>query len=327
MGIEFGKLEAAEEIREVSFMETPHEQRMRPYEEWPLTFVDNETMSSRKRKTVADDGPAPKNKRDLDPLAMFKEKYQQQKKIGKGAYGSVFGGYRRADNLPVAIKRICIDPTLLMHKDANGKRIPMEVAIMQSLAAESEPLSAPVQLLDWYDLGRKVILVMERPMPAVDLGQYIKNKGGCLKEWEAKVIMRQLVDSALYLKKKHIFHRDIKVENILIETSIGKPRVRLIDFGFSRFDEEGDAYHIFFGTHPPPEWFRWSEYEAGPATVWQLGAALFDMLQNPTLSKMKPDRTITKVSQDCQDFIKMCFLEHPDDRFTLEELRDHHWMR
>ena len=47
--------------------------------------------------------------------------------------------------------------------------------------------SAPVSLLDWYDLGEELILVLERPFPAVDLSEYIKVNGGSLQEEEAKV--------------------------------------------------------------------------------------------------------------------------------------------
>lgn len=47
--------------------------------------------------------------------------------------------------------------------------------------------SAPVSLLDWYDLNQKLILVQERPVPCEDLFGYIRHKGGCLDEEEAKV--------------------------------------------------------------------------------------------------------------------------------------------
>lgn len=47
--------------------------------------------------------------------------------------------------------------------------------------------SAPVSLLDWYDLDQELILVLERPVPCKDLSHYIKANGGSLKEEEAKV--------------------------------------------------------------------------------------------------------------------------------------------
>lgn len=50
--------------------------------------------------------------------------------------------------------------------------------------------------------------------------------------------MKQLVEVALELQSKNIFHRDINLENILIETGADVPRLRLIDFGLSCFAEK-----------------------------------------------------------------------------------------
>jgi len=63
----------------------------------------------------------------------------------------------------------------------------MEVAILQELAEESERHSAMITILDWYDVDEELVIVLERPIPAVDLGDYIKIKGGYLQETEAKV--------------------------------------------------------------------------------------------------------------------------------------------
>ena len=79
---------------------------------------------------------------------------------------------------------------VLMLQDSTGSRIAMEVAIMEKLSARtsgSAGTSAPVSLLDWYDLDQELILVMERPVPCKDLFDYIRDKGGSLQEEETKV--------------------------------------------------------------------------------------------------------------------------------------------
>ena len=48
--------------------------------------------------------------------------------------------------------------------------------------------SAVVQFLDWYDLGEEVFLVMERPVPSVDLFYHLEDSGGDLDEHSAKVL-------------------------------------------------------------------------------------------------------------------------------------------
>lgn len=66
----------------------------------------------------------------------------------------------------------------------------MEVAAMLRLAAGSAGsagTSAAVSLLEWFDLGEELILVMERPIPAVDLDNYVAAHGGSLTEETAKV--------------------------------------------------------------------------------------------------------------------------------------------
>lgn len=85
-------------------------------------------------------------------------------------------------------------------QDKNGKQLSVEVAIMMKL----EGTSAPVSLLDWYDLDLELVLVMERPVPAIDLSDYIEVNGGSLSEEKAKVSCRSiLVMEPLPLHDQH----------------------------------------------------------------------------------------------------------------------------
>ena len=52
---------------------------------------------------------------------------------------------------------------------------------------------AAVALLDWYELDQELIMVLERPVPAVDLFDYIQERGGFLAEDQAKVSVCVLV--------------------------------------------------------------------------------------------------------------------------------------
>ncbi|XP_034417825.1 serine/threonine-protein kinase pim-1-like [Cyclopterus lumpus] len=276
---------------------------------------------------------------------MFKAKYSVQVKLGEGGYGCVYAGYRREDNLPVVMKHIIIDKELLFHEDSDGLQIPMEVAVLRKLEAESKRHSAHIDLLDWYVVDKELVLVLERPMPAVDLFNYIQHKGGYLEEQEAKIIMKQLVNAAIDLQEKHIFHRDIKPENLLIETCMKLPRVRVIDFGLSCFGGEDDVYDTFYGTHVPPEWASRREYKAGPTTVFQIGMVLFYMVKISSTSPLESVwqlKTDWWLSQYFKEFVKACMNPHslectefyngcvhvdPDQRFTLEQLKNHPWLR
>ncbi|XP_018516730.1 serine/threonine-protein kinase pim-1 [Lates calcarifer] len=324
------------------------ERRSNPVEGCSTT-VGDVTNRGGKRKVAEDgEGPRQKKKRTQEPKetkkasvearqAQFHTKYKEQNQLGEGGCGSVFAGYRTSDNLPVAIKHIPRDKVFCRQVDQNGRQLSVEVAVMQKLTAGttgSVGASAPVSLLDWYDLGQELILVMERPVPSEDLLKYTEFNGGTLQEEEAKTILKQLVDAAKELQDQGIFHRDIKVENILIEIGSNSPRVRLIDFGLSCFAKKGSFFRTFYGTsaHIPPEWYSRCTYKAGPTTVWQLGVVLFEILHNKAPfetnkflgNKLKINR---KLSKDCQDFLRMCLTKVPEQRPTLEELQRHPWLR
>ncbi|XP_071321606.1 serine/threonine-protein kinase pim-1-like [Trachinotus anak] len=324
------------------------------------TFVEDVSKRHVKRKAIAEiEGPRRKKKRRLDSKetkktikeeikekeelsadaqrAQFEAKYKQQKQLGEGGCGSVFAGYRKADNLPVAIKHIPKDKVFCTEMDQKGKELSVEVAIMLKLSAEkrgSAGTSAPVSLLDWYDLDQELILVLERPVPCEDLLNYLEINGGTLKEKEAKIVLKQLVHAATELQNKRIFHRDIKLENILIETGSDVPRVRLIDFGLSCFFKKRSVYRVFYGTsaHIPPEYYKRFTYSAGPTTVWQLGVVLFEMLHSKT--RFETNRFLSNklkinndLSNNCQDFLKMCLAKVPSRRPSLEQLQHHPWLR
>ncbi|KAL6099319.1 uncharacterized protein ACO6RY_01165 [Pungitius sinensis] len=286
-----------------------------------VTSTESGPRRKRKRRLVTEDREEETKQKE------FEAKYEELDPIGEGGWGSVYAGRRRADNLPVAIKHIT--EVCYKHVDIKGKPIPSEVAIMLNLAAETEGASPYVSILDWYQLEGQLVLVMERPMPAKDYNMYLHEKR-IKEEDEAKIILRQLVDAALDLESKNIFHRDIKLENLLIETSLDVPRVRLIDFGVSCFNNKR-IYTDLLGLDCPEYHMRIGD-RAGPTTVFQIGVVLYDALHTEkrfdTKSFIQGFQCLpNRISKDCKDFLQMCLRVHPNDRPTLEQLRNHQWLR
>ncbi|XP_032406740.1 serine/threonine-protein kinase pim-2-like [Xiphophorus hellerii] len=263
--------------------------------------------------------------------ASFLQKYVELHLLGDGGFGSVFAGYRIKGKLPVAIKHIPKDKVVIKHKDENARELAMELVIMLKLASETVPHSAILSLLDWYDLDQELILVMERPMFAEDLLLYLNERGNFIEESEAKVILKQLVEAAVYLQNANIFHRDLKVDNVLIDSSSEDKQIYLIDFGLSCFDD-GKQHELLCGTpgHIPLDWMVNSTYKAGPTTVWQLGVVLFEMLHMTRFNintYISNNLTIWHwLSDDCMDFLSKCLISDPEDRPTLEELLCHPWL-
>ena len=92
-----------------------------------------------------------------------------------------------------------------------------------------------------------------------DLFDFISDNGP-LKEDLAKKIFRQIIDAVQKIHSAGVIHRDIKDENILIDTQTHN--VKIIDFG-SAAKLHHDIYSYFAGTrvYAPPEWIEFGTFK------------------------------------------------------------------
>ncbi|KAF4075779.1 hypothetical protein AMELA_G00222710 [Ameiurus melas] len=187
-----------------------------------------------------------------------------------------------------------------------------------------------LELLDWIELSKVFILVLERPSPCMDLLDFMNCMDSGISEPLARDIMRQVVRAAQHCCERGVFHRDIKPENLLINTLT--LQVKLIDFGCGDLMYDF-TYTKFEGTlvFASPEWVRDKEYMGGPTTVWSLGIILYYMVCSDL-----PFKNIKEISDvpvplhrylsgDCQALITGCLEKNPDYRLTLENILSHDW--
>lgn len=78
---------------------------------------------------------------------------------------------------------------------------------------------------------------------------------GRMKEKEARAKFRQIVSAVQYCHQKKIIHRDLKAENLLLDSEMN---IKIADFGFSNEFTPGNKLDTFCGSPPyaAPELFQ-----------------------------------------------------------------------
>ncbi len=116
------------------------------------------------------------------------------------------------------------------------------------------------------------------PTPGDELYNYLCRKGALPVETVQK-IFTQLVGAVAYIHSKSCVHRDLKLENVLLDKH---DNVKLCDFGFTR-EYEGKTNYLqtFCGTvcYSAPEMLRGEKYAGEKVDVWSLGIILFALLK------------------------------------------------
>ncbi|XP_013587901.1 PREDICTED: CBL-interacting serine/threonine-protein kinase 17-like isoform X2 [Brassica oleracea var. oleracea] len=92
----------------------------------------------------------------------------------------------------------------------------------------------------------KIYMVLEC-VTGGDLFDRIVSRGK-LSETEGRTLFQQLIDGVSYCHNKGVFHRDLKLENVLLDA---KGHIKITDFGLSALPQH---FRIFKGDPPIPRW-------------------------------------------------------------------------
>ncbi|RMC03971.1 hypothetical protein DUI87_19308 [Hirundo rustica rustica] len=203
----------------------------------------------------------------------LKEQYRVGSLLGRGGFGSVFAATRLSDGAPVAIKRVPRNRVRHWDQLPDGTSAPLEIVLLHKV---STGFPGVAQLLEWLELPKDIIMVLERPEQCQDLWHFIRARG-FLSEEVARELFRQVLEAVQHCTSCGVLHRDIKPGNILVDLATGQ--AKLIDFGCGTYLQD-TAYTHFAGTpsYSPPEWTHFGWYYGKPATIWSLGILLHQMV-------------------------------------------------
>ncbi|KAH3764395.1 serine/threonine-protein kinase Chk2 [Pelomyxa schiedti] len=200
-------------------------------------FLGKERLSVRPRAvvfTLLGPGSQKTNRHEIHYSNPIFSKYMvTDTELGSGAGGTVLLGYDSYRD--VAIKSVHIS-------NGDWKSLKAELKIGRIL---SHPNVLPI--IDYYESPEDNTCIV---IPRVHGGTSCEKitEGACLTEPEARAIFSQILDSVDYLHSCGIFHRDLKVDNVMLMDTRSPPHVKIIDFGLSRVLKEGELAHTYCGT-------------------------------------------------------------------------------
>ncbi|KAJ8076434.1 hypothetical protein PM082_000857 [Marasmius tenuissimus] len=206
----------------------------------------------------------------------------------------------------------------------------------------STPDTSLLSLPEEHHEGKGSKLSAPRPKPSRrpshDLFECIEqSEDKRLTEDQARYVFSQIVDAVHYLDTQGVAHRDIKDENIVIDSDL---RVKLIDFGSATFVDPAEPrpfYTLFYGTtaYASSEILLKKPYQAAPAEVWTLGVLLSFLLTGsspfPTVKDAVAGRIILTdwrkyVSRSAMSLMRHCLDPNPKTRATIAEIKAHPWL-
>ncbi|TFK80522.1 Pkinase-domain-containing protein [Polyporus arcularius HHB13444] len=246
--------------------------------------------------------------------------YTLGKVIGEGTYGKVRMGTHRLTGTRVAIKQIPKAMSAALTREIHHHRQlhhPHVTQLYEVIATESS------------------IWLVTELCSGGELFDYLAEKGR-LSEDEARILFGQLCLAVAYVHGKGIVHRDLKLENVLLDE---KCRVKLGDFGFTREFEKGSLLETFCGTtgYAAPEMLMAKKYLGPEVDVWSLGVILFTLLTG-TLPFDDDDESVMRdkvikgvyedpewLSDEARDLLANILEVDPTKRLTIAQILTHAW--
>ncbi|KAM7315336.1 serine/threonine-protein kinase SIK3 [Ixodes scapularis] len=253
--------------------------------------------------------------------------YELGKTIGKGNFAVVRLATHVITKTKVAIK--IIDKTHL--DEENLKKIFREVQIMKLLHHPHI-----IRLYQVMETDKMIYLVTEY----ADRGEIFDHlvASGPMPEDMARQKFMQIVSAVHYCHERHVVHRDLKAENLLLDSEMN---IKIADFGFSNHFEPGKKLSTWCGSPPyaAPELFEGKQYDGPKADIWSMGVVLYVLVcgalpfDGKTLQSLRTSVLSGKfrvpyfMTTECEQLIRQMLVVDPEKRWTVRQVVQHKWMR
>ncbi|OCL08281.1 Pkinase-domain-containing protein [Glonium stellatum] len=242
--------------------------------------------------------------------------------IGKGSFGKVY---------------------LASHKLTNGSKVVLKSAkkddtnLAREIHHHRQFLHPHIARLYEVIVTETLVWLVLEYCPGDELYNYLLQKGP-IEPAKAQKIFTQLVGAVSYVHNKSCVHRDLKLENILLDKH---ENVKLVDFGFTR-EYEGKASYLqtWCGTvcYSAPEMLKGERYAGEKVDVWSLGIILYALLagelpfddDDETVTKMKILKEEPKYPEAfppaAKDLIAQLLSKRPILRPSLADILQNPWL-
>ncbi len=253
--------------------------------------------------------------------------------LGTGTYGHVMKVKHRGTGKFYAMKAINV--TRLEPKQIS--KLYAEISIMREV---DHPHI--VRLREVFYTKLQICIVMDLCKGGELFNLVTENPGECASEAEIAQAVRRMMGAIHYLHKHRIVHRDLKLENWLLESPGDLSSIKLIDFGLSKHFSDEEHMHQAVGStyYVAPEVLLGNYTEK--CDLWSMGVITYMMLSgtppfwgnNDKQIRSRiirgqystSDKVFKNVSKSGLDFISMLLKLDPASRPDVGTALRHPWL-